>query len=45
MKLSAHVSWSAPQAFDIMFDVYCDNLRRWLDGEPLAGVVDVEAGY
>ena len=45
VKLSAHVSWSTPAAFDIMFEIYCDNLRRWLDGEPLAGVVDVEAGY
>ena len=45
VRLTPHISWSAPGAFEVLLDSFIDNLRRWRDGEPLAGVVDVEAGY
>jgi len=43
--LSPHVSWSMPNAFDVLLRSFADNLRRYLAGEPLEGIVDLEAGY
>ena len=45
VRLSAHTSWSAPRALDWLLDPFLDNLRRYLDGEPLDHLVDVELGY
>jgi phosphoglycerate dehydrogenase-like enzyme len=45
VRLSPHISWSMPGAWDIMFDNFVDNLRRYRAGEPLRGVVDIAAGY
>lgn len=45
VRLSAHVSWSSPRAFDRIVDSFVANLRRYLAGEPLVGVVDVDEGY
>ena len=45
VRLSAHISWSMPAALDALVDVFVENLRRYERGEPLLGLVDVEAGY
>ena len=45
VRLSAHVSWSDPGALDRLHAAFTDNLRRWLDDEPLADIVDPAAGY
>jgi phosphoglycerate dehydrogenase-like enzyme len=45
VRLSAHVSWASPRAFDRMLAAFVDNLRRYAAGEPLEGVVDPEEGY
>jgi phosphoglycerate dehydrogenase-like enzyme len=45
VRLSPHISWSMPGAWDVMFDNFVDNLRRYQAGEPLLGVVDIAAGY
>jgi phosphoglycerate dehydrogenase-like enzyme len=45
VRLSAHTSWSGPGALDRLLDPFLENLRRYLDGEPLAYSVDVELGY
>jgi phosphoglycerate dehydrogenase-like enzyme len=45
MRLSAHVSWSSPRAFDRIIDAFAVNLHRYLAGEPLEGVVDLDEGY
>jgi phosphoglycerate dehydrogenase-like enzyme len=45
IRLSPHVSWSMPGAAEVLVDCFIENLRRWRTGEPLAGVVDVGAGY
>jgi phosphoglycerate dehydrogenase-like enzyme len=45
VRLSAHVSWNAPGAAEVLVDHFIENLRRWRAGEPLAGVIDREAGY
>ena len=45
VRLSAHISWSAPQALVELIDPFVENLRRYRAGEPLLGVVDLEEGY
>ena len=45
VRLSPHISWAMPGASDLLADTFIDNLRRYLAGEPLTGVVDVAAGY
>lgn len=45
VRLSSHVSWSMPGAVDLLMQSFAANLRRYLDGEPLEGIVDVEEGY
>ena len=45
VRLSPHVSWSGPGALDRLLDPFLENLRRYLEGEPLRGLVDVDLGY
>jgi phosphoglycerate dehydrogenase-like enzyme len=45
VHVSAHVSWNGPGGEDVLVGKFIANLRRWLAGEPLDGVVDVAAGY
>ena len=45
VRLSPHVSWNWPGAFPAMFEVFAENLGRYLDGRPLASVVDPADGY
>jgi phosphoglycerate dehydrogenase-like enzyme len=44
-RISAHVSWSAPGAFDLLLDTFIENLQRHRAGESLGGLVDRAAGY
>ncbi len=43
--LTPHTSWAGPGAFQTMVDTFEANYRRWRAGEPLDGIVDVQAGY
>ncbi len=43
--LSPHISWAAPGSFGALLDTFAENLIRYRAGEPLEGVVDVDAGY
>ena len=45
VRLSAHISWSAPGAFEDLIAPFVENLRRYRAGLPLQGVVDLEQGY
>ena len=45
VRLSAHVSWSAPNTLATTMDLFAQNVRRYRDGEDLVGRVDVDAGY
>jgi phosphoglycerate dehydrogenase-like enzyme len=45
VRVSAHVSWSMPGAFDLLIEPFLENLRRHRDGRPLQHVVDVGLGY
>ena len=45
VRLSAHVSWAMPGSVEFLMQHFGDNLRRYLEGKPLEGIVDVEEGY
>lgn len=45
VRLSPHISWSSPAIFDKMLQVFLNNLRAFRQGQPLHGVVNVQAGY
>ena len=43
--ISPHHSGSSPRSLDRVLDLFTENLRRFLNGEELQNVVDLEAGY
>jgi phosphoglycerate dehydrogenase-like enzyme len=45
VRLSPHVSWSMPGAFELLIDPFLDNLRRFRSGQALQHQVDVARGY
>ena len=45
VRLSPHISWSMPGAFDWLIEPFVENLRRDLAGEALVHRVDPELGY
>jgi phosphoglycerate dehydrogenase-like enzyme len=45
VRLSPHISWSSPGSQFRTVEMFLDNLRRYRAGEPLHGVVDLDAGY
>jgi len=45
VDVSAHVSWSAPITMQRIVEGFTTNVPRYRAGQPLEGVVDLEAGY
>ena len=45
IRLSPHISWCGPDSLSRTMALFIDNLRRFRAGEPLHGLVDLEAGY
>ena len=45
VRLSAHVSWASPRAFERIVAAFAANLARFAADEPLEGVIDLDAGY
>ena len=43
--LTPHNSWSSPHLEERAADLFLENLRRYVTGEPLLNVVDKKAGY
>ncbi len=43
--ITPHISYASPRTRERMIDLFFENLRRYLNGEPLLNVVDKEAGY
>lgn len=43
--LTPHSSWMSRHVADVAVDIFVANLRRYLAGEPLQHVVDVDEGY
>ena len=45
VRVSPHISWSGPTSLTRTMELFVDNLRRYRAGEPLHGLVDLDAGY
>lgn len=45
VMITPHISGGTPRYMDRAIELFCDNLRRYLAGEPLRNVVDPERGY
>ncbi len=45
VMITPHISGGTPHYMDRAIDLFCDNLRRHLAGEPLRNVVDPSRGY
>ncbi|MCU1448213.1 MAG: D-2-hydroxyacid dehydrogenase, partial [Acidimicrobiales bacterium] len=45
VRLSPHVSWSSPEGGRRIFELFLENLGRFLAGQPLEGVVDKQERY
>ncbi len=45
VKLTPHSSWSSHAFFDAAVDIFCTNLRRFLDGDELLYLIDRNEGY
>jgi phosphoglycerate dehydrogenase-like enzyme len=45
VHLTAHVSWGSRRAFERILASFVANLRRYVAGQPLEGVIDLEEGY
>ena len=43
--VTPHTSWYSGRVLDRSIDLFCDNLERFRQGEPLANLVDPNAGY
>ena len=43
--VTPHTAWSSGRVLDRSVELFCDNLRRFAQGEPLLNVVDPAAGY
>ncbi len=43
--VTPHTAGGSPVRVARIVDVFCDNLRRYLDGRPLTGVIDKRKGY
>ncbi|MFQ6019837.1 MAG: D-2-hydroxyacid dehydrogenase [Dehalococcoidia bacterium] len=43
--ITPHVAGGTPLYMERAVDLFCDNLRRYLSGEPLRNLVDVARGY
>ncbi|MCH8345645.1 MAG: D-2-hydroxyacid dehydrogenase [Chloroflexi bacterium] len=43
--LTPHISGGTPVYMERAVELFCDNLRRYLAGEPLRNTVEVERGY
>lgn len=45
VRLTPHISWSAPDAHGALMESFVANLARYRSGETLEGIVDPEEGY
>ncbi len=45
VRLTPHISWSAPASVRRTFSLFVENVARFRAGEPLVGHVDREEGY
>jgi len=45
VMITPHDAGDSPRSHERLMDLFCENLRRYVSGEPLLSVVDKEVGY
>ena len=45
VRLSPHISWSSPEGGRRIFELFLENLDRYVRGDALEGVVDKDERY
>ena len=45
VKLSPHIAWNSPTSHEQIIAPFIENVRAFVNGEPLSGIVDTQAGY
>ncbi len=45
VMITPHISGGTPRYMDRAIELFCDNLRRYLAGQPLRNLVDADRGY
>ena len=45
VMVTPHIAGGTPRYMELAVELFCDNLRRYLAGEPLRNVVDAKRGY
>ena len=45
LLFSPHSSASQDRYFDMVFDIFIENLGQYVAGEPLRNVIDLSKGY
>jgi phosphoglycerate dehydrogenase-like enzyme len=45
VMITPHDAGSSPRSGERLMDLFCENLRRYIAGEPLLNVVDKREGY
>lgn len=45
LLLTPHISWLSPGYYDRLMDLFAENVRRYLAGEPLVNLVDRERAF
>ena len=45
LLFSPHSSASQDRYFDMVFDIFIENLGKYVAGEPLRNVIDLSKGY
>jgi phosphoglycerate dehydrogenase-like enzyme len=45
VRLSPHISWNSPEMMANIMNSFLVNLKAYSQGDPLSGLVDVDAGY
>jgi glyoxylate/hydroxypyruvate reductase len=43
--ITPHISRQSDRELHAAIDIFCDNLRSWLDGQPMKNVIDWKRGY
>jgi len=43
--ITSHAAGASPPTGERSFQIFCENLRRFVAGEPLINVVDKRAGF
>jgi len=43
--ITPHIAGMSPHYFERAIEIFCENLKRYLENRPLINLVDEKAGY